>query len=99
MRHDIFQGLMIAMLSLALSSGIAFTGPLENAKAAYERGDFATVLQLVKPLAAQGDAVAQTNLGQMYQYGLGVPKDDKEAVKWYRLAAAQRNAVGQTNLA
>tara|TARA_B110000305_G_C19035619_1_gene445800 strand:+ start:375 stop:584 length:210 start_codon:yes stop_codon:yes gene_type:complete len=38
-------------------------------------------------LATQGNAFAQYNLALMYRKGEGVPKDDKEAVKWYRLAA------------
>ena len=34
----------------------------------------------------------------MYRKGDGVPEDDKEAVKWYRLAAEQGYADAQTNL-
>ena len=34
----------------------------------------------------------------MYQNGLGVPKDYGEAVKWYRLGAAQGYARAQYNL-
>ena len=34
----------------------------------------------------------------MYQDGIGVAKDDKEAVKWYQLAADQKNALAQTKL-
>jgi uncharacterized protein len=34
----------------------------------------------------------------MYGTGRGVPQDDAEAVKWYRLAAAQGSALGQYNL-
>ena len=41
---------------------------------------------------------AQNNLGLMYENGLGVPKDYDEAVKWYRLAAAQGDALAQNNL-
>ena len=39
--------------------------------------------------AEQGDAAAQHTLGIMYANGLGVPQDDAEAVRWYRLAAEQ----------
>ena len=39
--------------------------------------------------AEQGDAKAQVNLGVMYHEGEGVPKDYKEAAKWYRKAAEQ----------
>ena len=34
----------------------------------------------------------------MYHLGTGVPQDFTEAVKWYRLAAAQGNADAQYNL-
>ena len=34
----------------------------------------------------------------MYENGEGVPQDDKEAVKWYRLAAEQGYADAQLNL-
>ena len=37
--------------------------------------------------AEQGDAQAQHNLGAMYEKGLGVAKDDVQAVLWYRKAA------------
>ena len=49
-------------------------------------------------LAKQGIAEAEYNLGLMYSKGEGVPSDDKEAVKWYRLAAEQGLAQSQTNL-
>ena len=48
--------------------------------------------------AEQGDADAQFNLGVRYDIGLGVPQDDAEAVRWYRLAADQGNATAQYNL-
>ena len=51
-----------------------------------------------KRLAEQGDATAQYNLGSMYRTGEGVPENDAEAVKWYRLAAEQGDATAQSNL-
>jgi TPR repeat protein len=33
-----------------------------------------------------------------YEKGQGVPQDYREAVKWYRLAAAQGNELAQVNL-
>ena len=39
--------------------------------------------------AEAGDAYAQFNLGLCYFGGLGVGKDEKEAVKWYTKAAQQ----------
>ncbi len=66
--------------------------------AAYQRGDYATALREWRPLAEQGNANAQTNLGFMYDKGQGVPQDYAEAVKWYRKAAEQGNASAQNNL-
>ncbi len=34
----------------------------------------------------------------MYDNGRGVPQDYQEALKWYRLAAEQGNAIAQYNL-
>ena len=51
-----------------------------------------------KAKAEAGDAEAQFNLGVMYDEGEGVPKDDKEAVKWWQKAADQGNAKTQVNL-
>lgn len=45
--------------------------------------------------AGEGDARAQWQLGNCYADGRGVPKDDREAVKWYRLAAKQGEAEAQ----
>jgi len=49
-------------------------------------------------LAEKGDALAQFNLGSMYDNGEGVEQDFKEAVKWYRKAAEQGHANAQTYL-
>jgi hypothetical protein len=65
---------------------------------AYQSGDYATALREWTPLAKQGNALAQSNLGGMYDEGKGVPQDYKTAVKWYRLAAEQGNANAQGNL-
>jgi formylglycine-generating enzyme required for sulfatase activity/peptidoglycan hydrolase-like protein with peptidoglycan-binding domain len=65
---------------------------------AYQRGDYATALRKLKPLAEQGDAKAQSNLGTMYYKGQGIRQDYAEAVNWYRKAADQEYAKAQHNL-
>ena len=62
---------------------------------AYKSGDYATALRNWTPLAEQGHATSQFNLGLMYRNEQGVPKDDKTAMKWYRLAAEQGYADAQ----
>ncbi len=42
--------------------------------------------------------MAQANLGIMYENGRGVAQDYAEAVRWYRMAAEQGNAIAQLNL-
>ena len=48
--------------------------------------------------AEAGDVDTQLSLGLIYQWGRGVPKDDAEAVRWYRLAAEQGHAEAQAML-
>jgi TPR repeat protein len=67
----------------------AVAGPLEDANAALKRRDYATAVLLNRPLAEQGDANAQYNLGTFYDNGLGVPLDKVRAYMWFSLSAAQ----------
>ena len=71
---------------------------LQQGLEATKRGDYQTAFKLWLPLAEQGDASAQFNLGMMYDNGQGVKQDDVEAVKWYRQAAEQGFADAQLNL-
>ena len=61
-------------------------------------GDYQTAFKLWLPLAEQGNAAPQYNLGLMYEDGLGVKQDDSEAVKWFRKAAEQGNVKAQASL-
>jgi TPR repeat protein len=87
--------LAVSICSLIATANAA---PFDDAFAAYKRGDYAQALKIFRPLAAQGDASAQYNLGIMYGKGQGVTRNYQEALKWWRLAAAQGNAVAQSNL-
>ena len=55
-------------------------------------------LEEMRALAEQEDAITQYNLGVMYRDGDGVPEDDAEAVRLFRLAAEQGFALAQFNL-
>jgi serine/threonine protein kinase len=48
--------------------------------------------------AERGNADAQNELGHLYQFGLGVEKDNAQAFLWFRKAADQGNPGGQANL-
>ena len=47
------------------------------------------MVKATKLKAERGDAEAQNNLGNMYDNGQGVVKDEVEGYKWYLLAGAQ----------
>lgn len=65
---------------------------------AYDQGDFSAALKEWEPLAEQGDARAQFNLGVILFNGQGVPHDPQKAVEWYRAAADQGYGAAQASL-
>jgi TPR repeat protein len=87
-----------ALVALMLVPNVGLAQNFDKGWAALEDGDYATALKEWLPLAEQGDAAAQSNLGYMYDTGNGVLQDYAEAVKWFRKAAEQGGAYGQTNL-
>src|SRR3984957_2338166 len=99
-----FKAAVAALMLAASSAGLVAAGPFEAAVAAYEKGlaahekAYATALRLLRPLAEQGNAVAQYNLGVMYAQGQGVSQDYAAAASWYLKAAEQGNADAQVNL-
>lgn len=82
---------------MALGRGGA-ASQADAVNAAYEKGDYATALQLLLPLAEQGDARAQSAVGEIYYHGRGMPQDDAEAMKWFRRAGEQRDFSAQFHL-
>jgi hypothetical protein len=58
-----------------------------------KRGDYATAVRLIRPLADQGEADAQNILGLMYYNGQGVPRDYVIAHMWLSLVAAGGNVT------
>ena len=91
---------LLAAVLVAVVAPLQLTaGPLEDAQAAYAKGDYATALRLWRDLAEHGDASAQVNLGIMYLSGRGgLPQDDRQAVELFRKSADQGNALGQVYL-
>ena len=64
----------------------------------YNRGDYRSDFDVFSTYAAQGDVVAQYNLGILYANGEGVAQDYEKAVYWYKKAAAQGYVSAQYNL-
>ena len=89
--------ILIVLTVLVLSTAPAWAD-FQAGLTAYSKGDYAAALREWRPLAEQGDASAQSNLGVMYANGQGVTQDYGEAVKWYRKAVVQGDADAQYNL-
>ena len=93
------------VISLLIAAGVALA-PLAGAeaglaegRAAYAKGDYATALEEILPLAEAGNADAQRLLGVMCRQGQGVAKDAERALHWTQQAVAQGDAPAQFNLA
>ena len=89
---------MTLLISLALSLPAAFPAQSSVATEAYDQGQYGTAYQLARSLAEEGDVEAQVLLGRMFAWGRGVPRDQSEAVKWFRKAAEQGHGLAQSIL-
>jgi uncharacterized protein len=99
MKHT-FKAAVAALVLAVGFAGSAAAGPREDAAredaaAAYRKGDHATGLRLMRPLAEHGDVRAQVGLGLMYEFGYG---DYGAATSWYRKAAEQGETSSQVKL-
>ena len=98
----------ILALSACLITIIAFTLDVhaqfkENANfdagiAAYEVSNLPLAYKEFLAAAKDGHVDSQYNVALMYERGIGVEKDEKEAVAWYEKSARQGNAAAQFNL-
>ena len=91
---------ILAILILATGPGFggAALADYQDGLKAAQSGDYETAYREFLLLAEQGDALAQSLIGAMYHEGIGIPQNDKEAVKWYRKAAEQGIASAQHDL-
>jgi TPR repeat protein len=65
---------------------------------AYQANDLPLAYKEFLAAAEEGHADSQFNVALMYEKGIGVGKDEKDAVFWYGKAASQGNASAQFNL-
>ena len=62
---------------------------------AFQRGLYLTAFELALPRAESGDPVAQTLIAELFWKGLGVARDRKKAVDWYKFAAEGGDRAAQ----
>jgi uncharacterized protein len=82
----------------ALPTAKAQSNRFEAGVAAKERGQYLTAIRSWLPLAEDGMADAQVNLGHMYNEGFGVDRDLSTALYWYERAAESGLGEAKYNL-
>jgi len=88
-------------LCLALAFAVAWpalAAPIDDANAAYQRGNYAAAEKILLPLAESGNAYAQYRLGQVYAEATGELRSVEEAAKWFESAALQGQPHAQYKL-
>jgi TPR repeat protein len=88
-----FRAIFAAIILVLTFAAPMAAGPLEDGYAAYQRGDFATAMQIMRPLADQGHVTAQNVVGLLYYFNYG--GDYVSAYMWFNLAAAQGNSFAE----
>src|SRR5688500_3450702 len=91
--------MIVASAASALFLGAAgASADVKKGVDAWQAGNFAAAVAEWRPLADQGDADAQFNLGQAYKLGRGVPMDLRIAQGRYEKAARQGHGQAQAIL-
>ena len=63
-----------------------------------KKHDYEKAIEWYEKAAAQGNALAQSNLGYMYDKGLGIEQNYAKAKEWYEKAASQAYVGSQCDL-
>ncbi|MFI8482963.1 tetratricopeptide repeat protein [Pseudomonas sp. NPDC078700] len=86
---------LVAIFSLVSTSAQA---GLEEGVAAYQAGDLPLAFKEFRTVADTGNSDGQFNVALMYEQGIGVAKDETQAIQWYEKSAQQGNSNAQYNL-
>lgn len=90
-----FKASLLAAALIFAPAPAVLADATTDAWSALEQGDFVAARELMTPLAENGAAWAQVNLGLIFAQGQGVEKDITEAMKWFRMAAEQGEPTAQ----
>jgi len=77
------------LLALLVMFKPAVAEQLEDAVEAMRTGNFAEAYCIMRPIAEDGDADAQYNIGWMYVNGYGLRINDSLALEWWKKASRQ----------
>ncbi|ROO29433.1 SH3 domain-containing protein [Salinisphaera orenii] len=84
------RGFLLALALTGAASALAQEAPTDD--------EAQQIRERTAPLAAQGNASAQYNMGVLYDGGYGVERNYETAMEWYRRAAEQEYAKAEHNL-
>lgn len=93
-----FVVIFVFLVGALGSTPSARADAFDDAMIALDRGEFAKGFGLLSPLADNGHAPSQYQLGALYRFGKGVKKNNRLAVEWYQKAAKQGYSAAQNNL-
>lgn len=78
----------------ALPAEKPFTGKVDEAFGAFQRGRYLTAMELALPRAQLGDPAAQTLVAEILDRGLGVRRNREQAMFWYEQSANGGDPTG-----
>lgn len=84
-------GLCLFFVPVWAQSGSSDSGSIDNPHTVRSLSEW-------RQMAERGHAIAQYNLGVLYEYGRGVGQSDVEASKWYKKASSQGSSAAQYKL-
>ena len=92
-------GKAVLLAGCIISSPAVNAAELDEVRAAIRLRDYDTAVQLLEPLAREGNAGAQYQLAALYRAGTGVNKNHETAFNWLQKSARQDHRQSQYNLA
>ena len=84
-------------LLILMCSPVAWGADFQKGLTAAQNGDYVTAFREWTPLAEQGNAKAQSNLGAIYGNGQGILQDDVYAHMWWNIVASNGNESATKN--
>jgi len=90
------RALVLSLVCLTSSACADITPAVDTSR--NNRAEDEATAKEVRKSAEEGDASAQNRLGLLYDEGVGVPQDYRQAKEWFEKAAKQGHVGAQANL-
>jgi uncharacterized protein len=97
LKKSIRRSIVLSALGLSLVGESAWAD-FEKGLEAYMANNLPLAYKEFRASAEEGHGDSQFNLALMFENGMGIPKDETQALEWYLKSAKQGNAAAQYNL-